>query len=283
VPEARGTGGEVIVDALEVLDEADETSYASAELRRGERVTIVDGGKPGWLAIVPPAGSFHWVDASAIRDNKDGTGEVVATKVTLRSGAAGARLPGPPRSTLEKGVKVHFADQPPLTVGEGAKARTWRAIALSEGEVRYVQADGVKVDGAKTVDSQVQPAQRDLGSGDAEAAIRKFEEALDRSRAIDNQVALARQKLASSRTLTERGYDAKGLLQASSRKVEGQKVHALIGPKGVPIAYLAIPPGIAANRLLARKVGVRGEVRFNESLGTRLITVKDLDALDQPR
>ena len=38
-----------------------------------------------------------------------------------------------------------------------------------------------------------------------------------------------------------------------------------------------------AAKLLARKVGVRGDVHFNEALGARLITVRDLDTLDKPR
>jgi hypothetical protein len=284
VPEARQAGGEVIVDVLEVFDEVDGSSYASAALKRGDRVSILEGGQPGWLAIAPPAGSFHWVAETAIRDRKDGTGEIIADRATVRSGAVGARLPGPPFSNLNKGAFVRLLDQPPpLTVGEGAKARIWKAIATSEGELRYVKADGVRLDGSKTVDAQVHPTQVDPGGGKAQNAIRKFEDALERSRRIDHDVAQIQQKLAESRTQTERSYDAKGLLQASSRKVDGQKVHALIGPQGVPIAYLAIPPGIPANRLLARKVGVRGDVHYNESLGTRLITVKDLDPLDKPR
>lgn len=192
-------------------------------------------------------------------------------------------MPGPPRSERKRGAIVRLLDHPPLTVGTGPKARTWRAIAPSDGDVRYVLADGIKLDGSKIVDTQVRPAQVDPGGGDAQSAIRKFEDALERSRRIDDKVAQIKQKLGASRTQSERSYDAKGLLQASSRKVEGQKVHALIGPQGVPIAYLTIPPGIATSRLLARKVGVRGEVHYNESLGTRLITVRDLDPLDKPR
>jgi hypothetical protein len=192
-------------------------------------------------------------------------------------------LPGPPRSTLAKGAIVHLLDRPTLSVGSGAKTRTWRAIALSSGDVSYIKASGVKIDGSKTVDAEVRPAQVDPGGRSPESAIRKFEAAIERSRRIDNEVARIQQKLARSRTQTERGYDARGLLQASSRKVDGQKVHALIGPEGVPIAYLSIPPGISTKSLLARKVGVRGDVHFNEGLGTRLITVKDLDPIDKPR
>ena len=302
VPEGRGAGGEVVSDVLEVLDESDDSGYSSGELRRGDRVSVVPGGPPGWLAIAPPADAFDWVDASSIRPRddgrgeviadrapvRDGRGEVIADRAPVRSGALGARMPGPPRPPLPKGASVRLLDRPPLKVGEGAKARSWRAIAPAADEVRYVRAEGVRLDPvatSKTDDPEVRPAQGppDPGGGGANDAIRKFEEALRRSRRLDHEVAQAKQELARARTFTERGYDAKGLLQASSRRFEGQKIHALIGPEGVPIAYLTIPPGIPASRLLARKVGVRGDVHFNETLGTRLITVRDLDALDKPR
>ncbi len=275
----------MVVDALEVLVEPDDSGYASGELRRGDRVSVVESGKRGWLAIAPPEGSFDWVDASAIRRRGS---VVVADRASVRSGADGARMPGPPLAPLPRGAIVRLLDRPPLTLGSGAKARSWLAIAPLEGEVRYVRLDGIRLDPlptSKTDDPRVRPAQFDRGGGgvDVGEAVSKFEEALRRSRAIDNQVELARQKLTLARTTTERGYDAKGMLQASSRKVEGQKVHALIGPEGTPVAYLAIPPGISASRLLTRKVGVRGDVHFNESLGARLITVRDLDPLDKPR
>lgn len=288
VPEAREDGGEVVVDVLEVLVEPDDSGYASGELRRGDRVSVVSGGKLGWLAIVPPNGSFDWVDASTIRAEKDGRGVVEADQAPVRSGADGARMPGPPLPSLAKGATVHLLDRPPLKLGTGAKARSWRAIAPLEGEVRYVRLGGVRLDPratSKSDDPRVQPVQIDRGGSGVEAseAISKFEQALRRSRAIDSQVDETRRTLSIARTSTERGYDARGMLQASSRKVDGQKVHALIGPEGTPVAYLSIPPGIPASRLLTRKVGVRGEVHFNESLGARLITVRDLDPLDKPR
>ena len=116
----------------------------------------------------------------------------------------------------------------------------------------------------------------------AEAA-RRFDASVARSRKLDHEVDQARIRLDRARVATVRGYDAKGHLQASSRKVDGQKVHVLIGPDGKPVAYLDLPPGIATAPLLTRRIGVRGEVRFEESLGTRLIKVRDLDALDKPR
>jgi hypothetical protein len=288
VPEARDNGGEVIVDVLEVLVEPDDSGYSSGELRRGDRVSIVSRSKPGWLAIAPPEGSFDWIDASSIQVGEDRRGQVVAEQAPVRIGADGARMPGPPLPTLAKGASVRLLDRPPLTLGTSAKARSWRAIAPLNGELRYIRLNGVRVDPvatSKSDDPRVQPTQVDQRGSEVDSsdAVSKFEEALRRSRAIDNEVEKARQTLNIARTSTERGYDARGMLQASSRKVEGQKVHALIGPEGTPIAYLAIPPGVPASRFLTRKVGVRGDVHFNESLGARLITVKDLDPLDKPR
>jgi hypothetical protein len=287
VPEARGAGGEVIVDRLAVLDEPDDAGYVSGEMRRGQRITVVAEGRPGWLAIAPPRDAIDWVDASAVRAGPDGEGEVVEARAAVRSGCVDARMPGPPRPSLPRGATVRLLDHPRLTSGRGRSERTWLAIAPPTGEVRYIRADGVRLDPSPSADpapapksdDRVRPAQ--FAGGDD--PILRFEEAIRRSRRRDQEVSLARQKLAEARTGTERAYDARGLLQASSRKVDGQRVHALIGPEGVPIAYLSIPPGIPAARLLARKVGVRGEVHFNESLGTRLITVRDLDALDKPR
>ncbi len=289
VPEARGAGGVVIADALEVLDEPDDSAFASGELRRGARVAVVAPGRGGWVAIAPPADAFDWVAASTLQDRDDGTAEVVVDRASVRSGCPGARMPGPPRPPLPRGAVVRLIDRPPLRPGPGTKGPTWRAIEPPEGEVRFVRAEGVKLDPTPIlppspgpIDPDVRPAQG-TRPGEADLAIQKFEDALRRSRLLDDEVARVRQELAHAQVGTERGYDARGLLQASSRRVDGEKVHALIGPEGRPIAYLSLPPGLPVARLLARKVGVRGEVHYNESLGARLITVRDLDPLDKSR
>src|SRR5947209_3246773 len=82
-----------------------------------------EGGQPGWLAIAPPIDAFDWVDASTIRVGPDGRGEVVAARALVRSGAAEARMPGPPRPPLAKGTAIRLLDRPALTIGEGARAR----------------------------------------------------------------------------------------------------------------------------------------------------------------
>ncbi len=295
LPGGGGAGGVVVVDALEVLDEPSDTAYASWTLRRGDRVEFAAPGPApaaGWRGIVPPAGSFDWIDAAAIQPRDDGSALVIAPRAGVRSGASDARMPGPPRGPLAQGAVVRLVDRPPLTLGQGSKTRTWRAIRPPPEQVRYVRDSAIGPDATKdtpppapAVDPAVEPTQgrRKEPSASPADAVRRFEDAVRRSRALDADTARIRDTLALARTGTERGYDARGMLQASSRQVEGQKVHALIGPEGRPIAYLAIPPGIAAHRLLSRKVGVRGDVHYNELLGTRLITVRDLDPLDRPR
>lgn len=99
----------------------------------------------------------------------------------------------------------------------------------------------------------------------------------------DAEVARLQRSLASARSRTERKYDAQGLLQPSSRRYQGQKVHALIGPEGRPISYLTIPPGVPINQFLAKRVGVRGIVHFDAELGARLISVRDLEVIEKNR
>ena len=65
------------------------------------------------------------------------------------------------------------------------------------------------------------------------------------------------------------------------RQVDGRRVYALIGPEGVPVAYLDIPAGLDARPVLAKRVGVRGSVSYDEHLGSRLIAVRDLEALEK--
>jgi len=70
-----------------------------------------------------------------------------------------------------------------------------------------------------------------------------------------------------------------GMIQPSSRKTEGRKLYTLIGTNGSRRAYLDAPPGIDVESLLAHRVGVRGAVRYNEDLGARLITVRDIEEI----
>ena len=112
---------------------------------------------------------------------------------------------------------------------------------------------------------------------------RLIETLLERSRRRDATLALFERRLADAESPQARPYDVQGLIQPSSRQVDGQKVYALIGGDGLTEAYLDIPPGIDVKSLLTRRVGVRGTVHYNAGLRARLISVRDLEPLDKRR
>ncbi|HWE39059.1 MAG TPA: hypothetical protein VG406_21100 [Isosphaeraceae bacterium] len=106
---------------------------------------------------------------------------------------------------------------------------------------------------------------------------------LDRSRRRDGELQSFRDRLAKEDAPTVRPFDATGLLQPSSKLVDGEKVYALIAADGTTFAYLDLPPGLPADGLIARRVGVRGDPIFEPTLQARLFRVRDLEMLpDQP-
>ena len=117
----------------------------------------------------------------------------------------------------------------------------------------------------------------------ATKAARRFIDIVSRSRRRDEDVAKVERKMDASREESQRLFDAVGFVQPSSRQVNGRKIYALIGRKGTAVAYLDIPPGLDPDPLMAHRVGVRGEARFNGDLGTRVIAVSDLENLEPRR
>jgi hypothetical protein len=117
----------------------------------------------------------------------------------------------------------------------------------------------------------------------AAQAARTIETILARSRRRDAEVAEVHQRLAAAERAQTRAYSAIGFVQPSSRMVEGRKLYALIGSSGSTLAYLDLPPGLDLDPLMARRVGVRGTTHYNPDLGTRLITVRDLEAIEARR
>jgi hypothetical protein len=119
--------------------------------------------------------------------------------------------------------------------------------------------------------------------GQAARAARAIESILARSHRRDREVIVVRQRLAQQARSRARAYDAVGFVQPSARKVDGHKVFTLIGRDGTAIAYLDIPPGLNPEPLLAHRVGVRGQTHWSEDLGTRLITVRDMESIEPRR
>lgn len=113
----------------------------------------------------------------------------------------------------------------------------------------------------------------------AAAVARSLERRLEQSRDLDRELGAAEQAIAEAFPETATPFDAVGLVQPSSRLVDGQRVFALVGADGRTTAYLRFPPGVLRNDATAQRVGVRGTSRYDETLQTRVIEVRELESL----
>jgi len=114
----------------------------------------------------------------------------------------------------------------------------------------------------------------------AESA-RTIEALLQQSRVRDEKMASQRRRLLDAERPSERPYTEQGLAQPSSKRYRGQKLVALIGPRGETLTYLSLPDGLDPKPFFGHRVGVRGSLHYREDLLNRLIFVRDIETLDQ--
>lgn len=109
------------------------------------------------------------------------------------------------------------------------------------------------------------------------SAARRFHSAVTNTRKVDRGIAGRPADPLAPRP----AHDGLGLLLPSSKAINGTKVYALVDePTGAISAYLQMPPGIDADALVGRMVGVDGDLSYNEALGGRVMTVRDVEAVD---
>ncbi|WP_406693489.1 hypothetical protein V5E97_20880 [Singulisphaera sp. Ch08] len=245
-------------------------------LPRGKAVRLIDRppliiGKKTWRAIAPLTCEVRHIRADGVEWAPTSPAAEPAQETRAAFSAEGS-LPDPPPETAAEIARIELSHRSILR----DSIERWRLDSIRQ---RYEALLKRATDSAST---QAIQARLDLVARHEEAAeaARRIEAALEQSRDRDRKLALYLRRLAKADEPQQRPYDAKGMIQPSSRKVDGQKVFALIGPKGTAIAYLNIPAGLDPSQLTARNVGVRGSVRYNESLRAQLITVRDLEPLD---
>ncbi len=264
------------------------------ELGRGELVQLTDRPTLGlgqgksrtlWRAIVPPETDVRYIRADGVQLDTP---------------------PPRPTSSLNQAGKtdpstVRVAYQPsPGTDERPIAPDAADAIARIESAHQAIlrqPVDQWRLEGVRQAYEDLLKGVTDTASGIAirerldllsrhEAMARdgrRIESILARSRRRDAAFRTEEHRLAEIQDPEARPYDVQGLIQASSHKVDGHRVYALIGRDGRTQAYLDIPPGIDIRPLASRRVGVRGTVHFNESLRARLISVRDIEPLDEPR
>ncbi len=264
---------------------------AWVELPRGTMVRLVDqpplrlGRPPGatdWLAIVPPAGARCYIRSEELDDepHRDGVPEVLATYLVPQddgqkgTGTAARALPPEAMAEITRLDRMH------REILAGQPIERWALDPVRAGYQDLLKRWGDNPAVEETLRLRLARVTR---HEQASKAAREFQEVMERSRRRDAQVALLEERLAAvdiKRTVT---YQAIGLVQPSSRVINGHKLHVLIGPEGQTLAFLEIPPGLDVEAIGTRRVGVRGAAHYNQELGTRLITVRDVEPLGARR
>ncbi len=242
---------------------------------RGTRATL-------WFAIVPPAEAACYIRAEglAAAPRREGVPErLAAYRVAEGEESHGD---GPAAESLPPGVAAEIGrvDAMHRSVLTGPSIDRWQLDPIRAEYQAILKRWG---DNPAVEEALRGRLARVTRHEQAAAAAREFQEVLAQSRRRDEQVARLEQRLAAVDRYRTRTYHAVGVVQPSSRIVDGRKLHALIDPEGKTIAYLDIPPGLDLDPIGARRVGIRGAVHYNPELGTRLITVRDLEPVGTRR
>lgn len=335
--------GIVAVETVETFARPSLDARPLERLFKGQAVRVLDLDEaPGWVTIAPTESAFAWIDQATVRPEGPGLARVSVSQSAIHLGVPGATEPGPERQSLEKGATVRLIDRPVLRTGTGRDRKTWLALAVPEGDVRYLRVEAIvrahpddpeataerrasyappepsEAAGAiaaieaehqailggpvehwrlEPVKSRYEALRARLTDPVALSGIdkrlrlvaqheamarsaRAFATVLERSRRRDQEVAITQRNLGGLNQPGRRAFDAEGLVQPSSRQVEGRRVFALIGDEGSPIAYLDIPAGLDARPVVSKRVGVRGTVRYDQQLRSKLIAVRDIESLE---
>lgn len=265
-------------------------------LGRGTLIQLVDrpplapGRKRGsasnrWRAIVPPPGQVYFVPARGVRWITPHTPPSQVAEIRAGYEESAASTPaGPPKTSSdlpeEFRSEIERLDAIQQAIISSQPIEQWRFETVRDG----YQALLKRSSGQPTVEAAIRARlARVTRDEQASQAARKFRSILAESHRRDREIAQHKQTLARAERARARAFDAVGFIQPSARKVNGHKIFALIGGKGSTIAYLDIPPGLDPQPLLARRVGVRGQARFSEDLGTRLISVRDMESIEPKR
>jgi hypothetical protein len=123
--------------------------YATIRLNGGERIVVLGESKrqPGWLEILPPRGSFSWIDARYVKTvpgiDKIGVVDTGDPKTTVPV-CPGSNVVGAQRNVesarVSHGTQVVLLNNQP-TPDNGTN---WYPIAPAVSEVRYIPADAVR-------------------------------------------------------------------------------------------------------------------------------------------
>ncbi|QDU89871.1 hypothetical protein Pla175_32670 [Pirellulimonas nuda] len=271
----------------------DQHDAVHVRLELGERVQVIGEAQVDtsrWLKILPPAGEFRWIDATALGDGpaqrptpdrveKNSSGWVTTTVLEEESGAAGPTQPAAgaearpavPVTPIELPADAPFATK--LAVLEVRLARTvaeppnlWRfeaveaAAATLMSQAENEQQRAAVRDLAARADRFAALAGRYRASRvgpiptDRLAAPRRFPAAAGSGPIAVEQV----QPNASGGAGAPGGYDAVGVVRQVVSSRPGFPAYALVGDDGKIVSLLTPSADLNLQPLLGKRVGVRG-------------------------
>jgi hypothetical protein len=262
---------------LVVLSEGSSVTFLEVE-----PLSLRVRGRPRvFRAVAVPEGTAYYVRADGLRLS----GGATATRPAASSAAA-------PRSALPMALASVGPAIDATRLG-ASEAATLRAVEVEHRSVLRQPIDRWQLERVRVgyqglrdraADGEVGAA---LGARlalvarqDAAAkAARALDDRLGASRRLDEELGAAEKAIAASLPEPRVPFDAVGLVQPSSKLVDGNRVFALVGPDGRTTAYLRFPPGVLRDDNVAQRVGVRGSARYDETLQAQVIEVRELETL----
>ncbi|HZZ82282.1 MAG TPA: hypothetical protein VFE62_27540 [Gemmataceae bacterium] len=135
----------ILLPQVEVRSGPSKQFYATSLLKQNDKVLVLRESKeaPGWLEIMPPQGSFSWINAKDVKQIDATQAFVVCDPARPVSILPGSRLVDqqPNRESIKvtQGTIVVITNRP-LKIGND----TWLPIQPHGNEVRYLPAEAVR-------------------------------------------------------------------------------------------------------------------------------------------
>lgn len=138
----------VSASQVDVFSGPGATFYPTTRLRYGDRLVVLGESKkqPGWYEIVPPPGSFSWIEAKYVKTvpgvEKIGivdTGDAKGSAPIMPGSALVNKEPNVEITRVGTGTQLLLLDRP-----TSSGTTTWYPIAPVATEVRFVSAEALR-------------------------------------------------------------------------------------------------------------------------------------------
>lgn len=309
---AQSYAAVILQKEVEVRSGPSKTFYPTSKLNQNDKVLVLRESKeaPGWLEIMPPPGSFSWVNSKYVKFAAQGDrlGAIDANMTQAVSVLPGSVLVNqePNRESVKvmPGTIVELVERP-LTAG----GETWLPIKPHSSEVRYIPVEAVKA--ATTVqaspagnwnltpngfvkDPVLAEADKELAAGNRERAKQLYLQvantsvdqntkryAQDRYAALQNPTVPATttslspvtpQPGVAATTLRAAEWSVYGRLRDTKLTADnGQPLYALEDGRGGLPLYITTPPGKSLQTYIGRWVSVYGPTMYRADVRMQYI------------